>query len=116
MENINRYIEYVAMGIEVIGIIVIVVGTIYALTKFIFYLHNSKINSYKSLRHDLGKSILLGLEILVAGDIVATVVTEPSMENVLVLGVIVLIRTFLSLSIEVEMNGKLPWKNKSNLE
>ena len=58
-----------------------------------------------------GKGILLGLEILVAGDIIATVVTEPTMERVLILAVIVLIRTFLSLSIEVEIEGKFPWKN-----
>ncbi|MGZ3894734.1 MAG: DUF1622 domain-containing protein [Bacteroidia bacterium] len=66
---------------------------------------------YTSLRQELGKGILLGLEILVAGDIIATVVTEPTMNRVLTLAVIVLIRTFLSLSIEVEIKGKFPWQN-----
>ena len=52
----------------------------------------------------------MGLEILVAGDIIATVVIEPTMDSVLTLGVIVLIRTFLRLSIEVEIEGKFPWQ------
>ena len=64
--------------------------------------------SYKILRQELGKGILLGLEILVAGDIIGTVVTEPTMDRVLSLAIIVLIRTFLSLSLEVEIEGKFP--------
>ncbi len=110
MEEVKVYIEYVAKGIEIIGIITIVIGTVLALIKFIFNRQNIKPRSYKILRQELGKSILLGLEILVAGDIIATVVTEPTMHNVLALGVIVLIRTFLSLSIEVEIKGKFPWQ------
>jgi uncharacterized membrane protein len=65
------------------------------------------------LREQIGKAILLGLEILVAGDIISTVAAKPQMDRVLVLGAIVLIRTFLSLSIEVEIEGKFPWKKKS---
>ncbi len=110
MEIIKIYIEYVAKGIEIAGIITIIIGTILALTKFIFKLQDVAPRSYKILRQDLGKAILLGLEILVAGDIIGTVVTEPTMERVLVLAVIVLIRTFLSLSIEVEIEGRFPWQ------
>ena len=110
METIKIYIEYVAKGIEIAGIITIIIGTILALTKFIFTLQDVAPRSYKILRQDLGKAILLGLEILVAGDIIGTVVTEPTMERVLVLAVIVLIRTFLSLSIEVEIEGRFPWQ------
>jgi uncharacterized membrane protein len=57
-----------------------------------------------------GHRILLGLEFLVAADIIRTVAVEPSLENVLVLGLIVLIRTFLSFSLEVEIDGTLPWR------
>ena len=110
MEEMKIYIEYAAKGIEISGIITIIIGTVLALIKFIFTLQNVKPRSYKILRQDLGKAILLGLEILVAGDIIGTVVTEPTMERVLVLAVIVLIRTFLSLSIEVEIEGKFPWQ------
>lgn len=61
----------------------------------------------------MGKSILLGLEVLIAADIMATVVTEPTLRSVLVLGFIVLIRTFLSLSLQVELEGKFPWQKEN---
>ncbi|MBI0425363.1 DUF1622 domain-containing protein [Psychrobacter sp. NG27] len=69
-------------------------------------------NTYVEIRQTIGKSILLGLEVLIAADIVATVVTEPSLRSVLVLGIIVLIRTFLSLSLQVELEGRFPWQSK----
>jgi uncharacterized membrane protein len=110
MEEIKLYIEYTAKGIEIAGIITIIIGTILAMGKFIFTLQNTVPRSYKILRQELGKGILLGLEILVAGDIIGTVVTEPTMDRVLSLAVIVLIRTFLSLSLEVEIEGRFPWQ------
>ncbi|WP_373059047.1 DUF1622 domain-containing protein [Zunongwangia sp. H14] len=114
MENIEVYIEYTAKIIEAAGIISIIVGTVLALGKFIFSMQKGGQRSYRLLRQELGKGILLGLEILVAGDIIATVVTEPTMNRVLALGVIVLIRTFLSLSIELEIEGKFPWQRKDS--
>lgn len=110
MEEIKLYIEYTAKGIEIAGIITIIIGTVLAMGKFIFTLQNTAPRSYKILRQELGKGILLGLEILVAGDIIGTVVTEPTMDRVLSLAVIVLIRTFLSLSLEVEIEGRFPWQ------
>ncbi|UFH34690.1 DUF1622 domain-containing protein [Flavobacterium acetivorans] len=83
--------------------------------RFIFSLQNIVPRSYKILRQELGKGILIGLEILVAGDIIGTVVTEPTMDRVLSLAVVVLIRTFLSLSIEVEIEGKFPWKKSKDI-
>ncbi len=65
---------------------------------------------YRRTRSLLGRSILLGLEVLVAADLIRTVAVDPSLENVGVLGLIVLIRTFLSFSLDVEIDGKLPWK------
>jgi uncharacterized membrane protein len=116
MEAIRIYIEYCARGLEVLGVVIIVLGTVMALGKYVFDKQAEKARSYKLLRQELGKVILLGLEILVAGDIVATVSTEPTMDGVIILGIIVLIRTFLSLSIEVEIEGKLPWKKGNNEE
>jgi uncharacterized membrane protein len=116
MGDIKMYIAYVAKGIEIIGIITIIVGTILALTKFILTRQGINPRSYKILKQDLGESILLGLEILVAGDIIETVVTEATMEKVLVLAVIVLIRTFLSLSIVVEIEGKFPWQKDGSVD
>jgi hypothetical protein len=62
------------------------------------------------MRQAFGGAILLGLEILVAGDLIRTVAVEPTLDNVIVLGIIVLIRTFLSFSLEIEINGEVPWK------
>jgi len=85
------------------------------LVKFIFSIQGTNPRSYKILKQELGKAILLGLEILVAGDIIATVVTEPTIDRLLALGLIVLIRTFLSISIQVEVEGKFPWQKKEEI-
>ena len=68
---------------------------------------------YRRVREVLGRSILLGLELLVAGDIVRTVAAKPTLVSVEVLGAIVLIRTFLSLSLEVEITGRWPWQKRT---
>lgn len=114
MEDIRIYIEWTAKLIEVVGILTIVVGTGLALGKFLFSLQPHGQRSYRLLRQELGKGILLGLEILVAADIIATVVTEPTLDRVLALGLVVLIRTFLSLSIELEIEGKFPWQREND--
>ncbi len=70
-------------------------------------------NYYSLYRQDVGRAILLGLEFLIAGDLIRTVVVAPTMQNVVVLGLIVLIRTFLSLSLQLEIEGKLPWRREA---
>ena len=115
MNRIKAYIEYVARTVEALGVVVIAIGIVFALVKFFISLRDAEQGSYKQLRDNLGKSILLGLEILVAADIIATVVTTPTMESVLTLGVIVLIRTFLSMSLQIELERRLPWQSKSPL-
>ena len=69
--------------------------------------------AYKAYRRNLGRGILLGLEFLVIADIIGTVAIEPTFRNLGVLGLIVLIRSFLSFSLEVEIEGKLPWKQSA---
>lgn len=112
MDDIKIYIHYTARLIEATGVIILLSGTFVAIFKYIFSAQGTRPRSYKILRQELGKTILLGLEILVAGDIIATVVTEPTMDRVLSLGVIVLIQTFLSLSIQVEIEGRFPWQKE----
>ena len=117
MENIKTIIEYIVFIVELIGIIVIVGGFFYALICYILSIQKTKQRSYKILRQELGKAILLGLEILVAGDIIETVLIEPTLKRAASLAIIVLIRTVLSLSIEFEISGKVPWgKNSVNNE
>jgi uncharacterized membrane protein len=65
---------------------------------------------FRGFRNRLGRAIILGLELLVAADILRTISTEPTLQQVLVLGVVVLIRTFLSFSLEIELEGRWPWQ------
>lgn len=110
MEQVKTIIEYIARGIEAIGVIIIAIGVLIAIFKYISGIITNKEKSYTHVRQQLGKAILLGLEILVAADIIATVVTEPTLNKVLTLAIIVLIRTFLSISLQVEIEGKFPWQ------
>lgn len=111
MTDLDFYIGYVARGIEILGILILSLGTLIALVRFLLTNQKTGIPSYKNVRHELGKTILLGLEVLIAGDIISSVVADQTMEKVLILGLIILIRTFLSLSIEVEIEGRFPWQN-----
>lgn len=108
----EEVIKASAKVIEICGIGVMLGGALLASINYLkHYKHETQI-TYDAFRRQLGRSILLGLEFLVAGDIIATVAVEPTMESVTVLGLIVLIRTFLSFSLEIELEGKLPWKSK----
>ena len=112
MENLSTYIEYITRIIEAIGVLAIFIGLLYSLFMFFSSVRKKNADSFGTLRQTLGKSILLGLEILIAADIIATVSTEPTLRSVVILGIIVLIRTFLSMSLQVELEGKLPWQRK----
>jgi uncharacterized membrane protein len=111
--NIRHAIEWAALGIEILGAIIIVAGVLrVAITRGTvrFLLKLNEPGAYESYKHQIGRSLLLGLEFLVAGDVVRTVALEPTLENVAVLGVLVLIRTFLSWSLTVEIEGRWPWQ------
>lgn len=110
MENIKFYVDYIASIVEGIGVLTIFIGAIYSLTIFLINVRKKESSNYSKLRQNLGKAILLGLEILIAADIMATVVAEPTLRSVSILGLIVLIRTFLSLSLQVEIEGRFPWQ------
>ncbi|MXV39143.1 DUF1622 domain-containing protein [Flavobacteriaceae bacterium Ap0902] len=99
---------------EAIGVLIIFIGSLIAIFKFIIAYKNNAHQAYTNLRQAVGKAILLGLEILIAADIMYTIVTEPTLESVFILGVIVLIRTFLSLSLQVELEGRFPWQKAKN--
>lgn len=105
-------LEFIALIIEAAGIAVIVLGAVAALVIAVSLLMrgNSAAAAYHSLRTNLARSILLGLELLVAADIIGTVAVKPTLQNLYVLGLIVLIRTFLSISLEVEIDGRWPWQ------
>lgn len=109
----------IARAVEAVGIAVIVVGGAVALVRAglaTIGRTGAPDAVYDRLRSLLGRSILLGLEILVAADLIRTVAVDPSLENVGVLGLIVLIRTFLSFSLDVEIDGELPWRRAPRAE
>jgi len=100
-----------AQAIELAGVAIIVLGALFALaTAISAWRGGSGPEAYHIFRTRLGRSILLGLELLVAADIIGTVAVEPTFENLAVLGLIVLIRTFLSISLDVEIDGRWPWR------
>jgi uncharacterized membrane protein len=104
--------ERVAQAFEAVGALVLLLGLGLALWLAARVLRRTRdgTQAYRVLRRSFGGVILLGLEILVAADLVRTVAVQPTLENVVILGMIVLIRTVLSFSIEVEIEGVAPWR------
>lgn len=103
-------IETVGKGIDAAGVAVIVIGAVIATAKYGQALLQRDGAAFRLYRRRLGQAILLGLEFLVAADIVRTVAIAPTFESVGVLAIIVLIRTFLSMTLELEINGRWPWQ------
>lgn len=104
--------EDVAKGFEAFGVAVLVVGLLWSivLAAVVWRRTRAGREAYGVLRESFGGVLLLGLEILVAADLIRTVAVAPTLENVAVLGLIVLIRTFLSFSLQVEIEGVPPWR------
>ncbi len=108
----ETFIYYSTKAIEITGVLIIVGGAVLATFTYLKNGRHQSESSFEAFRRQLGRSILLGLEFLVAADIIATVAIKPSLESVAILGLIVIIRTFLSFSLEIELEGKLPWRSK----
>ncbi len=108
----NLVVERTGEVIDGAGVAVLVVGTVIAAGGTVARIARHEGNNYLWFRQLLGQTILLGLELLVAADIIRTVATEPTFSSVAILGLIVLIRTFLSFSLEVELTGRWPWQQK----
>ena len=104
--------EIIGTAVDGVGVFIVAAGAIVATARLLVRRTHNAGNYYSSYRQDIGRAILLGLEFLIAGDIIRTVVVAPTIQNVLVLGLIVLIRTFLSLSLQLEIEGRLPWRRE----
>lgn len=111
-------IDWITRAVEVVGIAIIVIGAAVSLLVFMRRLFGpgGRDDAIGAFRSDLGRSILLGLEFLVAADIVHTVAIEPTLDSLAVLAGIVAIRTFLSWSLEVEIEGRWPWQRAASEE
>ncbi len=114
--SLDHYLHWITRGIEVVGIAVIVLGAVAASLHLVWQLVRREpplAAAYHGYRANLARAILLGLEFLVAADIIDTVAIEPTLESLAVLAGVVLIRTFLSFSLEVEIEGRWPWQQSA---
>lgn len=116
METIHQVIEWCAVGIELLAVAVMVIGVVVLMLtrRTLYYLfHPGESEGGAGYKQQLGHTLLLGLELLVAADVIRTVALEPTLVNVAVLGLLVVVRTFLSWSLVVEMEGHWPWQGHS---
>jgi uncharacterized membrane protein len=110
--HFTEAMDWISKAFEIIGVAVLAFGFLVAIERSLqsFMRTRNGPASYRVLRNYFGWSVLLALEILVAADLIRTIAVQPTLENVAVLGIIVTIRTFLSFSLDIEIEGMLPWK------
>ena len=109
--SFDEVMETVVRGFETGGVVILVVGSLAALLHAaLSYRRVGGVGAYELARRNVGRAILLGLEFLIIADIVLTITVDTTLESALALGLIVLVRTFLSFSLEVELEGTLPWR------
>jgi uncharacterized membrane protein len=110
---ITRWVEYTAMGIELLAVVIVVVVILTGTVLYVFQIltRQADANTYRNYRHQVARSLLLGLEILVAADVIRTIALEPTLQNVFILGLLVLIRTFLGWSLVIEIEERWPWQS-----
>lgn len=110
IHNIETGIRFVGVLFDIAGVVTIVIGFIFATLQFVAKVRSRGGDSMRMFRLAIGRTLLLALEILVAADIIRTVAVELTLENLLTLGLLVVIRTFLSWSLELEIDGHFPWQ------
>ena len=110
-------VELMGKAVDAVGVAITVLGAIASLVAFRlrFLGGDRSLGSYRMIRRGMGRSILLGLEFLVAGDIIRTVAISPTFASVGVLALIVLVRTFLSMALEVEIESRWPWQREARI-
>jgi uncharacterized membrane protein len=111
-ETFAELMDHVAQGFEALGAAILIVGVVWSFVLAAVAVRRSgwSARSYLILRQAFGGTLLLGLEVLVAADLLRTVAVAPNLDNVYALGLIVVIRTFLSFSLETEIEGVAPWR------
>jgi uncharacterized membrane protein len=110
MDAFHTVIDVGASAVEAMGVLLILCAFLWASVSFIFHARSHIENRYESYKLALGRALSLGLEFLVAADVIKTVTTAPSFANIGVLAAVIVTRTFLSWSLAVEMEGRWPWQ------
>ena len=109
--HFEEWMENVVKAFEIAGVVMLAVGSIVTLVRAATVLARGEHHAaYQTARQGIGRSVLLGLEVLIIADIVQTITIDPTFESAVILGLIVLVRTFLSFSLEIELEGRLPWR------
>ena len=111
----RQIMSLTGLALDLVGVLIVAVGSLLSVARFLLRLKVEFSQSYRLLREDVGRAILLGLEFLIAGDIIRSVVVDPTLLNILTLGLIVLIRTFLSMTLQLEVEGSWPWQRRSRM-
>ena len=114
MQHIREWIELTAQGVEVLAVVIMVFFIVAGTARWIFHSTKDIAKAYERYRVMLGKALLLGLELLVAADIIRTVILDATLMNLAVLGVLVVVRTLLGWTLTVEVEGHWPWQSKDN--
>ena len=113
-EGVIKGTEFIAMGIEIMGVAVIAFSFVHAALRGLLHFWRRQADAHERLKIYIGKALQLGLEFLVAADILRTVSIGPTMESMMSLGLLIVVRTFLSWSITVEIEGCWPWQVAKN--
>ncbi|MEQ8313227.1 MAG: DUF1622 domain-containing protein [Gammaproteobacteria bacterium] len=111
MVQFTDLISAAGYAIETVGVMIILIGSSVSAWAYARSLFQSQSKfEFIDFRRKLGRSVILGLEFLIAGDIIRTVIVAESLENVLILGLIILIRSFLTVTLHLEIEGHWPWQ------
>ena len=105
----RKIMDITGLVLDAAGVLVVVAGVLVSVVRFVIGRTTGFAHAYRALRTEVGRAILLGLEFLIAGDIIKSVVVDPTVLNIATLGLIVLIRTFLSMTLQLEVEGRWPW-------
>jgi uncharacterized membrane protein len=108
--GVMQIIELIAKGLDYLGVAVIALAFLYAIFRALVHFGQKKADAFERLKIYIGKALQLGLEFLVAADIIRTVAIDPTRESIISLGLLILVRTLLSWSITVEIEGCWPWQ------
>jgi uncharacterized membrane protein len=115
--HFEDWMDLVVKGFEVVGVVILALGSLAALIGAgLALIRGDQPGAYTSARRNIGRAVLLGLEVLIIADIVQTITIDPTVESALILGIIVLVRTFLSFSLEFELAGVVPWHRAAKSE
>lgn len=115
MMRLSEWIELAAQGVETLAVVIMVSFIIYGTVRWVFNSAEKSEGSYEKYRVVLGKTLLIGLELLVAADIIRTVALDSTPINLALLGGLVLVRTFLGWTVTVEVEGRWPWQRAGEL-